>query len=96
MVTNHPDSTEAEQRETYTFRRTTLMTYLQVVKNYLQISLFHIFVLLQCLDGRANWSTLISAFRILVESSDDKLYIVYNGGLQIVFEVYNFLQFFLF
>lgn len=44
---------------------------------------------LQCLDGRTSWTTLISAYRILVESNDDKLYIVYNGGLQIVFEAFQ-------
>ena len=41
----------------------------------------------QCLDGRTSWSTLISAFRILVDTNDDRLYVAYNGGLQIVFEV---------
>lgn len=45
----------------------------------------------QCLDGRTSWGTLISAFRILVDCNDDRLYIVYNGGLQIVFEVRNLL-----
>ncbi|CAH0550563.1 unnamed protein product [Brassicogethes aeneus] len=44
---------------------------------------------LQCLDGRTSWGTLISAFRILLESNDDKLYVVYNGGLQIVFECFQ-------
>ncbi|XP_018562913.1 ubiquitin carboxyl-terminal hydrolase 34 [Anoplophora glabripennis] len=44
---------------------------------------------LQCLDGRTSWGTLISAFRILLESNDDKLYVVYNGGLQIVFESFQ-------
>lgn len=46
-----------------------------------------IFFVFQCLDGRTSWGTLINAFRILVETNDDKLYVVYNGGLQIVFEV---------
>lgn len=69
MVMKHPDATESDQREIYSFRKTTLMTYLQ------------------CLDGRTSWTTLINAFRILLETNDDKLYVVYNGGLQIVFEV---------
>lgn len=69
MVLKHPETTEAEQREICSFRRNTLMTYLQ------------------CLDGRTSWGTLISAFKILLESNDDKLYVVYNRGLQIVFEV---------
>jgi ubiquitin carboxyl-terminal hydrolase 34 len=71
MVMKHPEATEAEQREICSFRRTTLMTYLQ------------------CLDGRTSWGTLISAFRVLLESNDDKLYVVYNGGLQIVFECFQ-------
>ncbi|XP_050316350.1 ubiquitin carboxyl-terminal hydrolase 34 isoform X2 [Anthonomus grandis grandis] len=71
MVMKHSDCSETEQREIYTFKRTTLMTYLQ------------------CLDGRTSWGTLINAFRILVETNDDKLYVVYNGGLQIVFECFQ-------
>ncbi|CAG9834377.1 unnamed protein product [Diabrotica balteata] len=71
MVIKHPDASEGEQREIYSFRKNTLMTYLQ------------------CLDGRTSWGTLISAFRILLESNDDKLYVVYNGGLQIVFECFQ-------
>ncbi|KAK9875298.1 hypothetical protein WA026_007696 [Henosepilachna vigintioctopunctata] len=71
MVTKHPEATEAEQREICSFRRNTLMTYLQ------------------CLDGRTSWGTLISAFKILLECNDDKLYIVYNRGLQIVFESFQ-------
>lgn len=30
MVIKHPDATESEQRDIYAFRKTTLMTYLQV------------------------------------------------------------------
>uniref|UniRef100_A0A6P7F8D8 ubiquitinyl hydrolase 1 n=1 Tax=Diabrotica virgifera virgifera TaxID=50390 RepID=A0A6P7F8D8_DIAVI len=71
MVIKHPDASEGEQREIYSFRKNTLMTYLQ------------------CLDGRTSWGTLISAFRILLETNDDKLYVVYNGGLQIVFECFQ-------
>ncbi|KAF7284487.1 hypothetical protein GWI33_022078 [Rhynchophorus ferrugineus] len=71
MVIKHQDASESDQREIYTFKRTTLMTYLQ------------------CLDGRTSWGTLINAFRILVETNDDKLYVIYNGGLQIVFECFQ-------
>ncbi|XP_044746055.1 ubiquitin carboxyl-terminal hydrolase 34 isoform X3 [Coccinella septempunctata] len=71
MVLKHPETTEVEQREICSFRRNTLMTYLQ------------------CLDGRTSWGTLISAFKILLESNDDKLYVVYNRGLQIVFESFQ-------
>lgn len=41
----------------------------------------------KCLDGRTSWGTLINAFRILLETNDDKMYVAYNGGLQIVYEV---------
>ncbi|XP_071053277.1 ubiquitin carboxyl-terminal hydrolase puf isoform X2 [Onthophagus taurus] len=44
---------------------------------------------LQCLDGRTSWSTLISALRILVDCNDDRLYVVYNGGLQIVCDAFQ-------
>lgn len=44
---------------------------------------------MQCLDGRTSWGTLISAFRVLLDSNDDKLYVAYNGGLQIVFECFQ-------
>ncbi|KAK5649017.1 hypothetical protein RI129_003909 [Pyrocoelia pectoralis] len=71
FVTKHPDANETELREICSFRRSTLLAYLQ------------------CLDGRTSWGTLISAFRILVDCDDDRLYIVYNGGLQIVFESFQ-------
>ncbi|CAG9789149.1 unnamed protein product [Diatraea saccharalis] len=38
------------------------------------------------LNGRTCWTTLISAFCTLVENEDDRLYVVYNGGLQMTFE----------
>uniref|UniRef100_A0AAR5QD97 ubiquitinyl hydrolase 1 n=1 Tax=Dendroctonus ponderosae TaxID=77166 RepID=A0AAR5QD97_DENPD len=71
MVIKHPDASEADQRDIFTFKRTTLMTYLQ------------------CLDGRTSWGTLINAFRILLETNDDKMYVAYNGGLQIVYECFQ-------
>lgn len=40
------------------------------------------------LNGRTCWTTLISAFCTLVENEDDRLYVVYNGGLQLTFEVF--------
>ena len=42
---------------------------------------------LQVLDGRTSWATLILAFRTLMEADDDRLYVAYNGGLQMAFEV---------
>lgn len=37
MVIKHPDASEADQRDIFTFKRTTLMTYLQV--RFAQMSL---------------------------------------------------------
>ncbi|XP_066257421.1 ubiquitin carboxyl-terminal hydrolase puf [Euwallacea similis] len=71
IVMKHPDISEADQREIFAFKRTTLTTYLT------------------CLDGRTSWGTLISAFRFLVETDEDKFYVVYNGGMQIVFECFQ-------
>nr|XP_012145219.1 PREDICTED: ubiquitin carboxyl-terminal hydrolase 34 isoform X2 [Megachile rotundata] len=47
---------------------------------------------LQGLDGRSCWATLISAFRILIESDDDRLYVVYNGGLSMALEAFHMLH----
>ncbi|KAL4703265.1 hypothetical protein ACJJTC_009240 [Scirpophaga incertulas] len=61
----------ADVREAAAFRRSTLAAYLQGEGG---------------LNGRTCWTTLISAFCTLVENEDDRLYVVYNGGLQITFE----------
>lgn len=47
---------------------------------------------LQSLDGRTSWSTFITAFRILIDSNEDRLSIVYNGGLQMAFESFQTLH----
>ncbi|CAK1552279.1 unnamed protein product [Leptosia nina] len=47
---------------------------------------------LQGLNGRTSWTTLISAFCTLVENGDDRLYVVYNGGLQMTFEALHSLH----
>ncbi|XP_039283222.1 ubiquitin carboxyl-terminal hydrolase 34 isoform X3 [Nilaparvata lugens] len=47
---------------------------------------------LQVLDGRSCWATLISAFRILVETDEDRLYVMYSGGLQMCFESFHTLH----
>ncbi|CAG4931724.1 unnamed protein product [Parnassius apollo] len=44
------------------------------------------------LNGRTCWTTLISAFCTLVENEDDRLYVVYNGGLQMTFEALHSLH----
>ncbi|PKU33604.1 ubiquitin carboxyl-terminal hydrolase 34 [Limosa lapponica baueri] len=41
---------------------------------------------LRCLDGRSCWTTLISAFRILLESDEDRLLVVFNRGLILMTE----------
>ena len=41
----------------------------------------------QVLDPRSGWGTLIPAVKLLVESDDDKLYFIFNGGLHMCFQV---------
>lgn len=38
------------------------------------------------LDARVSWGTLIAALRILVDNDDDRLFVVYNGGISMCFE----------
>ncbi|CAH0594132.1 unnamed protein product [Chrysodeixis includens] len=71
-------SESADGREAAAFRRSTLSAYLQGE---------HI-----GLNGRTCWTTLISAFCTLVENEDDRLYVVYNGGLQMTFEALHSLH----
>ncbi|XP_014226620.1 ubiquitin carboxyl-terminal hydrolase 34 isoform X1 [Trichogramma pretiosum] len=47
---------------------------------------------LQALDGRSSWATLISAFRILIETDEDRLFVVYNGGLAMSLEAFSMLH----
>lgn len=47
---------------------------------------------LQILDGRSNWSTMISAFRILIESVEDRIFVVANNGLSLIFEAIHVLH----
>ncbi|KAF4799644.1 hypothetical protein TURU_052145 [Turdus rufiventris] len=47
---------------------------------------------LRCLDGRSCWTTLISAFRILLESDEDRLLVVFNRGLILMTESFNTLH----
>lgn len=42
---------------------------------------------LRCLDGRSCWTTLISAFRVLLENDEDRLLVVFNRGLILMTEV---------
>ncbi|CAG0880480.1 unnamed protein product [Cyprideis torosa] len=47
---------------------------------------------LKTLDGKTQWATLIAAFSTLIESQEDRVYIVVHGGLKILFEAFNALQ----
>nr|XP_049704813.1 ubiquitin carboxyl-terminal hydrolase puf isoform X8 [Helicoverpa armigera] len=75
-------SESADGREAAAFRRSTLSAYLQGEHIALPAGL----------NGRTCWTTLISAFCTLVENEDDRLYVVYNGGLQMTFEALHSLH----
>ena len=47
---------------------------------------------LTTLDGRSSWSTLINALKILIEGNEDRLFVVYNNGLALLFESFNMLH----
>ncbi len=47
---------------------------------------------LSILDGRSSWSALIAVLKILVESDDDRVFVVYNNGLALVFDALNTLH----
>ena len=42
---------------------------------------------LKGLDGRTSWSTVISAFQILVTTVEDSLFVINNNGLHLLFDV---------
>jgi ubiquitin carboxyl-terminal hydrolase 34 len=44
------------------------------------------------LDSRASWGTLISAFRILVDTHEDRIFVVMNSGLNLLFDAINMLH----
>ncbi|XP_073817891.1 ubiquitinyl hydrolase 1 puf [Musca autumnalis] len=44
------------------------------------------------LDARVSWGTLINAFRILVDNEEDRLLVIYNGGLEMCFEALHTLH----
>ena len=39
---------------------------------------------LTTLDGRTSWNTLIQVLKILVQTNEDRLYVVFNNGLSLV------------
>ena len=47
---------------------------------------------LSVLDGRSSWATLISVLKILIESTEDRLFTVCNNGLSLVYDAFNILH----
>ena len=47
---------------------------------------------LSILDGRTSWGTLISVLKILIESTEDKLFTVCNNGLSLIYDAFNILH----
>merc|ERR1719367_967750 len=47
---------------------------------------------LTTLDGRTSWSTLIQVLKILVHTNEDRLFVVFNNGLSLLYEAFNMLQ----
>ena len=47
---------------------------------------------LSILDGRSSWATLISCLKILVLSTEDKLFTVCNNGLSLIYDAFNILH----
>ncbi|XP_048258866.1 ubiquitin carboxyl-terminal hydrolase 34-like isoform X4 [Haliotis rufescens] len=48
----------------------------------------NILMYLQALDARSMWQTLISAFKILVESREERMLLIYHQGLQMITEAF--------
>ncbi|XP_067617273.1 ubiquitin carboxyl-terminal hydrolase puf [Eurosta solidaginis] len=44
------------------------------------------------LDARVSWGTLINALRILVDNDEDRLLVIYNGGIEMCFEALHTLH----
>eukprot|EP00095_Tigriopus_kingsejongensis_P002851 maker-scaffold442_size170051-snap-gene-0.33 protein:Tk02851 transcript:maker-scaffold442_size170051-snap-gene-0.33-mRNA-1 annotation:"hypothetical protein TcasGA2_TC009817" len=47
---------------------------------------------LSILDARTSWSTLINVLKILIESNEDRIFVVYNNGLALIFDAVNMLH----
>ena len=47
---------------------------------------------LSILDGRSSWSTLIQVLKILAQSNEDRIFVVYNNGLALIFDAFNMLH----
>ncbi|CAD6995071.1 unnamed protein product [Ceratitis capitata] len=47
---------------------------------------------LTSLDARVSWGTLINALRILIDNDEDRLLVIYNGGIEMCFEALHTLH----
>ncbi|XP_021379697.1 ubiquitin carboxyl-terminal hydrolase 34-like isoform X3 [Mizuhopecten yessoensis] len=47
---------------------------------------------LNFLDARSMWQTLISALKVLIDTTDDRLLLIYQQGLQMITEAFNTLH----
>ena len=47
---------------------------------------------LSILDGRSSWTTLIQVLRILIDSDEDRIFVVYNNGLSLVYDAISMLH----
>ncbi|GAB6022101.1 hypothetical protein CHUAL_006244 [Chamberlinius hualienensis] len=47
---------------------------------------------LSILDGRSNWVTLIAVLKILLETNEDRMNLVCNSGLPLIFEAFQTLH----
>ncbi|XP_049955909.1 ubiquitin carboxyl-terminal hydrolase 34 [Schistocerca serialis cubense] len=89
-ITPHPTQYSAAVDELFKLIQLFVMKFPDSTEQELhEISAFRrqtLQLYLQVLDGRSCWTTLIMAFRTLIDSDDDRLYVIYNGGLQLAFE----------
>ncbi|XP_030376197.1 ubiquitin carboxyl-terminal hydrolase puf [Scaptodrosophila lebanonensis] len=44
------------------------------------------------LDARVSWSTLISALKILVDNDEDRMLVIFNGGIEMCFDALHTLH----
>ena len=84
--TNHHDDIDASNK--LKLQEKNLET-VQEIRSFRQQALQ---LYLTTLDGRSSWSTLINALKILVEGNEDRLFVVYNNGLALLFESFNMLH----
>ncbi len=47
---------------------------------------------LSTLDGRTSWNTLIQVLKILVQSNEDRLFVVVNNGLTLIYDAFVMLH----